>query len=92
MRVADTASIASRIELAFQSASTSTGTSFDYLVKTAARESSFNPTAKARTSSATGLFQFIESTWLETMKEAGPKHGLEKYSDQIQRSKSGSSM
>ncbi|GAA0772393.1 hypothetical protein E1180_03720 [Roseibium denhamense] len=89
MRVADTTSIASRIELAFQSASTSTGTSFDYLVKTAARESSFNPTAKAKTSSATGLFQFIESTWLETMKEAGPRHGLEKYSDQIQRSKSG---
>jgi len=89
MRVADTASIASRIELAFQSASSSTGTSFDYLVKTAARESSFNPAAKARTSSATGLFQFIESTWLETMKEAGPQHGLGKYSDQIQRTKSG---
>jgi hypothetical protein len=89
MRVADTASVASRIELAFQSASTSTGTSFDYLVKTAARESSFNPSAKAKTSSATGLFQFIESTWLETMKEAGPKHGLEKYSDHIKRSKSG---
>ena len=89
MRVADTASVASRIELAFQSASTSTGTSFDYLVKTAARESSFNPTAKAKTSSATGLFQFIESTWLETMKEAGPRHGLENYSDHIQRSKSG---
>lgn len=89
MRVADTASVASRIELAFQSASTSTGTSFDYLVKTAARESSFNPTAKAKTSSATGLFQFIESTWLETMKQAGPKHGLEKYSDHIQQTKSG---
>ncbi|WP_417672334.1 transglycosylase SLT domain-containing protein [Roseibium sp.] len=89
MRVADTASIASRIEQAFQSASTSTGTSFDYLVKTAQRESSFNPAAKARTSSATGLFQFIESTWLETMKEAGPRHGLEKYSDQIQRTRSG---
>jgi transglycosylase-like protein with SLT domain len=89
MRVADTASVASRIELAFQSASTSTGTSFDYLVKTAARESSFNPAAKAKTSSATGLFQFIESTWMETMKEAGPRHGLEKFSDHIQRSKSG---
>jgi len=89
MRVADTTSVASRIELAFQSASTSTGTSFDYLVKTAARESSFNPSAKAKTSSATGLFQFIESTWLETMKEAGPKHGLENYSDHIKRSKSG---
>jgi len=81
MHVADTPSVASRIELAFQSASNSTGTSFDYLVKTAARESSFNPSAKAKTSSATGLFQFIESTWLETMKEAGPRHGLEKYSD-----------
>ena len=89
MRVADTASVASRIELAFQSASTSTGTSFDYLVKTAARESAFDPTAKARTSSATGLFQFIESTWLETLKEAGPKHGLEKYADQISRGKNG---
>lgn len=89
MRIADTPSVASRIELAFQSASTSTGTSFDYLVKTAARESSFNPQAKAKTSSATGLFQFIESTWLETMKEAGPRHGLEKFSDQIKRSKSG---
>ena len=89
MHVADTPSIASRIELAFESASNSTGTSFDYLVKTAARESSFNPTAKAKTSSATGLFQFIESTWLETMKEAGSKHGLQNYSDHIQRSKSG---
>lgn len=89
MHVTDTPSVASRIELAFQSASSSTGTSFEYLVKTAARESSFNPSAKARTSSATGLFQFIESTWLETMKEAGPKHGLEKYSDQILQTKNG---
>ncbi|MES0881568.1 transglycosylase SLT domain-containing protein [Roseibium sp. SCP14] len=89
MHVADTTSIASRIELAFESASNSTGTSFEYLVKTAARESSFNPSAKAQTSSATGLFQFIESTWLETMKEAGPKHGLDKYSEQIQRTSSG---
>ncbi len=89
MHVTDPPSVASRIELAFQSASNSTGTSFEYLVKTAARESSFNPSAKARTSSATGLFQFIESTWLETMKEAGPKHGLEKYSDQILQTTSG---
>ncbi|MCV0429401.1 MAG: transglycosylase SLT domain-containing protein [Roseibium sp.] len=89
MHVADTPSIASRIELAFESASNSTGTSFDYLVKTAARESSLNPAAKAKTSSATGLFQFIESTWLETMKEAGPKHGLQNYSDHIQRTKGG---
>ena len=47
MHVTDTPSVASRIELAFQSASSSTGTSFEYLVKTAARESSYNPSAKA---------------------------------------------
>lgn len=89
MRVADTTSIVSRIEQAFQTASTSTGTSFEYLVKTAQRESSFDPNAKAKTSSATGLFQFIESTWLETMKEAGPRHGLDQYADQIQKTRSG---
>lgn len=89
MRLADSTSIASRIEQAFQSASKSTGTSFEYLVKTAARESSFNPQAKAKTSSATGLFQFIESTWLETVKESGADHGLGKYADQIERTRSG---
>ncbi|ADZ70078.1 lytic transglycosylase [Polymorphum gilvum] len=89
MRVADSTSIASRIEQAFQTASSTTGTSFDYLMKTAARESSFDTTAKARTSSATGLFQFIESTWLETLKEAGPRHGLSKYADQIERTRGG---
>ncbi|MFN4011897.1 MAG: lytic transglycosylase domain-containing protein [Pannonibacter sp.] len=89
MRVADTTSIASRIEQAFQTASTSTGTSFDYLVKTAARESSFQPAAEAKTSSATGLFQFVEQTWLETVKEAGGQHGLGTYAAQIERTAGG---
>lgn len=89
MRVADSTSIASRIEQAFQSASTSTGTSFDYLVKTAAQESSFDPEAKAKTSSATGLFQFVESTWLETLKEAGADHGLAQYSQLIEQTSGG---
>ena len=89
MRVADSTSIASRIEQAFQTASTSTGTSFDYLVKTAARESSFQPAAEAKTSTATGLFQFVEQTWLETIKEAGAQHGLEAYASQIERTAGG---
>ena len=42
----------------------------------AAIESSFNPDAKASTSSATGLFQFISSTWSEMIKRAGSKHGI----------------
>eukprot|EP00873_Tetraselmis_striata_P008407 jgi/Tetstr1/428671/TSEL_018659.t1 len=89
MKVGDPSSIASRIEQAFQSASTTTGASFEYLVKTAQRESNFDEDAKARTSSASGLFQFIESTWLETMKQSGHKHGLGKYADQIERSPGG---
>jgi hypothetical protein len=61
----------------------SSGAGFDYLLATAQRESALNPTAKAGTSSATGLFQFIEQTWLGTMKNAGPKLGLQAYADAI---------
>lgn len=53
-----------------------TGAGFDYLLKTAQRESSLEPDAKAKTSSATGLFQFIEQTWLSMVKQEGPKQGL----------------
>jgi hypothetical protein len=65
-----------RITAAIQSASQTTGTPFNYLVQTAARESAFDPKAQATTSSARGLFQFIESTWLGTMKESGAKYGF----------------
>jgi hypothetical protein len=53
-----------------------TGTDFDYLLRTARRESSLDPAAKAPTSSATGLFQFIEQTWLGVVKNDGPALGL----------------
>ncbi|MFC6388593.1 transglycosylase SLT domain-containing protein [Methylorubrum zatmanii] len=59
------------------------GVGFDYLLATAQRESSLNPSAKAGTSTATGLFQFIEQTWLGVMKNAGPKLGLTAYADAI---------
>jgi hypothetical protein len=59
------------------------GVGFDYLLATAQRESSLNPTAKAGTSTATGLFQFIEQTWLGVMKNAGGKLGLSTYADAI---------
>jgi len=38
-------------------------------------ESDFNPTAGASTSSAHGLYQFINQTWLGTVKEAGAQLG-----------------
>ncbi len=57
-------------------ASAATGVSFDYLARTAERESNFNPSARASTSSATGMFQFLEQTWLGMVKQEGPKFGL----------------
>lgn len=60
-----------------------TGAGFDYLLKTAQRESSLEPDAKAKTSSATGLFQFIEQTWLSMVKQEGPKQGLSSLADAI---------
>ena len=60
-----------RIAGAIKQAATTTGTSFQYLLATAKMESNFNPSAKAPTSSARGLFQFIDQTWLGTVKEAG---------------------
>jgi hypothetical protein len=75
----------SRITTALQAASRTTGTEFQYLVQTAARESAFNPSAQATTSSARGLFQFIESTWLGTMKEAGPQFGFARQAAAIEK-------
>jgi hypothetical protein len=57
-------------------AARATGVDFEFLLRTARRESSFNPFAQARTSSATGLFQFLDATWLATVKRHGAKHGL----------------
>lgn len=61
---------------AVKRASASTGAGFDFLMKMAARESGFDPNAQAKTSSAAGLFQFIEQTWLSTVKKYGGEHGL----------------
>ena len=47
-----------------------------YLMALADKESSFLPENKARTSSAEGLFQFVERTWLEVVRDFGAKHGL----------------
>ena len=61
---------------AVKRASASTGAGFDFLMKMAARESGFDPNAQAKTSSAAGLFQFIEQTWFSTVKKYGAEHGL----------------
>ncbi|HEX3163257.1 MAG TPA: transglycosylase SLT domain-containing protein [Pseudolabrys sp.] len=74
---------------AIRQASQSTGISFEYLLTTAQIESNMNPSAQASTSSAKGLYQFIDQTWLGTMKQDGAALGLGQYADAISRSSDG---
>lgn len=78
-----------KIANTIKSAASATGASFEYLVSAAKMESNLDPTAQAPTSSARGLYQFIEQTWLGTVKEAGPAFGFGKYADAITKSPSG---
>lgn len=77
------------VEAAIRRASHATGVDFDFLMRTARRESALNPSAKARTSSAAGLFQFIDQTWLATVKRHGAAHGLGQYADLIHKGADG---
>jgi hypothetical protein len=74
---------------AIRQASQATGTSFSYLLATAQVESGLNPGAGASTSSARGLFQFVDQTWLGTMKQSGDALGYGRYAAAITRNASG---
>ncbi len=71
------------VDQALRRASQATGVDFGFLLGTARRESGLRPDAKAPTSSAAGLFQFIDQTWLSTLKKHGAKHGYGAYADMI---------
>src|SRR5215472_7683344 len=68
---------------AIRGAAQATGTSFSYLLATAKIESDLDPGLTMRSSSATGLFQFIDQTWLGTLKQAGPAFGYGAYANAI---------
>lgn len=74
---------------ALRRASAKTGVGFDLLYRMARRESALDPLAKAGTSSAAGLFQFIEQTWLGAVKAYGARHGLEEAAAAIERTADG---
>lgn len=74
---------------ALKSASQQTGVGFDFLYKMARRESALDPSAKASTSTAAGLFQFIEQTWLGAVKNYGEEHGLGEFANEIVRGNNG---
>tara|TARA_R110000772_G_scaffold31902_6_gene78410 strand:+ start:283 stop:1110 length:828 start_codon:yes stop_codon:yes gene_type:complete len=66
-----------------------TGVDFQYLIAQAQLESGMQPQAKAQTSSATGLYQFIDQTWLGLVKEKGDQYGLGWAQDAISRNGNG---
>lgn len=53
-----------------------TGMNPNIMLTMAAKESGMNPNAKAPTSSATGLYQFLNDTWRDVVKNYGSKYGL----------------
>lgn len=65
-----------RVTGALRNAAKATGMGFEVLAAKAAMESGFWAEAQASTSSARGLFQFIEQTWLGVVQAHGAEHGL----------------
>jgi hypothetical protein len=85
----ETAGAGGRVQNAIASASARTGVDFHYLYHQAGIESGFNATAKARTSSASGLYQFTDQTWLSVVKQHGAEHGLQWAANAITRGSNG---
>src|SRR6478735_1490553 len=86
---AEAVSGADRVVAALQKAAEKTGSDFHYLLGTAMRESSLKPNATSSSSSATGLFQFIDQTWLGLVKQHGAQHGLGNLADAITKQADG---
>lgn len=68
-----------------RSASRQTGVSFDYLMAQANKESNLSNEAKSHESSAAGLFQFTQGTWMQLVKLHGAKYGLGAFADMIEK-------
>ena len=77
------------VATALQSASARTGVDFSYLLKTAMRESGLDHDAKSKTSTASGLFQFTEKSWLSTLRKYGDELGLGHYARMISQDANG---
>ena len=75
-----------RIQSAIALASSRTGVDFGYLLGQAKLESGLNANARAGTSSASGLYQFVEQSWLAVVKKHGAEHGLGWAADSIGQS------
>jgi len=79
----------SHVVSALKNAAAATGSDFHYLLGTAMRESSLKPDARSHSSSAAGLFQFVDQTWLGLVKEHGTAHGLSSFAAAITKDANG---
>lgn len=93
MNIAATKSLSqpakAEIQSAILAASHKTGVNFSYLMKKAAIESDCNATAKCNTSSAEGLYQFIDQTWLQMVHTHGHECGLSGFANKIHKTSDG---
>ena len=78
-----------RVTNAIAMASRRTGVDFGYLLGQAKIESGLNPSARASTSSATGLYQFVDQSWLAVVNDHGAEYGLDWASDAISKGSNG---
>src|SRR5579875_2771516 len=74
----------SRIQTAIAQAASKSGVDFDYLLGQAKLESGLNASARAGTSSASGLYPFTDQSWLSVVKKHGAENGLSWAADAIQ--------
>jgi hypothetical protein len=64
------------VRRAIHRAAREVGVDAGFLIAVAAKESSFDPAARAEGTTALGLYQFTADTWLRVVKVFGAKHGL----------------
>ncbi len=81
--------VEARVLAAIRSASESTGVAFPYLLAKASRESGFDVSADAASSSASGMFQFTRQTWLDLFSRHGSAYGRGDLAGMIVRSPRG---
>ena len=89
MSSASAITVPPRVERALQHASRTTGTDFGYLLNTAIRESGLKSDVESKTSSATGLFRFIEQTWRGMIRSSGARAGVGHLAGKIERTSDG---
>ncbi|KQM27683.1 MULTISPECIES: hypothetical protein [unclassified Sphingomonas] len=79
----------SYVHSAIAKASARTGVDFNFLLGQAQVESGLQTNARAGTSTATGLYQFVEQSWLGVVKAHGAEHGMGWAADSIRQGSNG---